>query len=108
MRQGLVKCDALLRALDEQAGDQVLAILGVVGPLRRVEDDPILTGHPYRLLLRVVVKWQRAAQKGVNYAAQRPQVARECVRLLLKDLRGDIAKSAEGFRGFLIGSNHFG
>ena len=50
VRQSLVKCDALFRSLDEQAEDQVLAVLRVAGPLWRVKDDPILTGHPYRLL----------------------------------------------------------
>ena len=54
-----------------------------------------------------MVEWQRAAQECIDYAAQRPQVTRECVGLLLEDLRGDIAQSAKGFRGLLIGSNHF-
>ena len=55
-----------------------------------------------------MVEWQRAAQECIDYAAQRPQVARECVRLLLEDLRCNIAQSAKRLRGFLIRSNHFG
>lgn len=83
MGQRLLQGDALVRILDQQFRDQVLTLLRVVRPLGRVEDHLILARHPDRLLLRVVVERQRAAQKCVDDAAERPKIARPRIGLLL-------------------------
>ena len=60
--QCLVKRYALLWLLNQEAEDQILTLLGVVGPLRRVKNYSILTRHPDGLLLGIVVERQRAAE----------------------------------------------
>ena len=75
--------------------------------MRRVKDYSVLTGHPNRLLLRVVVKGQRAAEQCVDDAAKRPQVTLKGVWFLFEDLGSDVSKSAERLHGALVWSNHF-
>ena len=59
--QRLVQSDALLWLFDQQAEDQVLALLRVIGPLGRVEDDAVFTRHANRFFLRIVIEGKRAA-----------------------------------------------
>ena len=70
MSEGLVQRDSLFRFLDQQAEDEILALLRVAGPLGRVEDYAIFASHPDRLLLRVMIEGQRAAKKSVDDAAE--------------------------------------
>ena len=104
----LIKSNSFLGLLNEQSEDQVLTVLRIPCPLRRIEYDTIFTGHPYSFLLRVMIKRQRAAQQSIDYAAEWPQVTGESVRLLFKDLRRDITKSTKWFSCPLIWSNHLG
>ena len=106
--QCLVKRYALLGLFDQKAEDQVLALLGVVGPLGRVKDYSIFTRHPDGFLLGVVVERQRAAEQRVHDAAERPQVTGEGVRFLLEDLWRYVAQRAKRFSGAFVGTNHFG
>ena len=73
--QSFLERDALFRLFGEQPPYEILAVLRVAGPLRRVKYDWIFARHPYGFLLGVVIERQGAAQKGIDDAAQGPEIA---------------------------------
>ena len=87
----LIQSEALLRLLNQHAGQQVQAVAAIVLPLRRIESQLVFAGHANGLLLTVVVKGQRRAQKSVHNASKTPHVTLEGVGLFFKNLGGHVA-----------------
>lgn len=55
-----------------------------------------------------MVEWQGTRQHGIDDATKAPNIARECVWLLLKNFRSDIAKCSEGLICRLMWTNDLG
>lgn len=102
----LAQCHTLLRILDEQLRYEIYALATVELPLGRVKRYCIFTGHPYRLLLRVMIEGQRRAQQRIQYATKGPQVTLIRVGLLIKNFWCNVPKCSKGLLSFLMGANH--
>lgn len=102
----LAQGHALLRILDQEFWNTIDALATIELPLGRIKSHRILAGHPYRLLLRVMVEGKWRAQQRIQNAAERPQVTLIWVGLLIEDFWGDIPECPERLVSLLMGADH--
>ena len=104
--ESVLQRDSLLGILYQQLIDKVDTLLGVVLPLGGVKYDSLFACHSYGFLLRVVIEWQRTAQKCVDDAAKTPKVTLERVGFLQENLWCHISQRPKRLFGLLVWPNH--